>query len=567
MASLDNEGMNKQPDNRVTYLGHTNFRNQRQTFGIKRKDRRSHTYIIGKTVTGKSTLLENMIYQDILNGEGMAVLDPHGDFIDRMVEMFPEKRKPDLIYFNVPDPACPIGFNPLAAVPPYRRALMASGILESFKKIWDKTWGPRLEHILRNTLLTLLDQPQATLGDIRRLYYDDGFRREAVARVTNPQVKEFWTKEFAAYPVRYRAEAVLPILNKVGAFLADPNLQRVLMRPESTFDVRFMMDEGKILLVNLAKGKLGADISSLLGSLLVSQLGLAALSRADIPEKERRDFYLYLDEFQNFTTLSMASMLAELRKYRLSLILAHQYLGQVEPEIREAILGNAATIIAFRIGLLDARLLEKEFHPAFTELDLINLPNYSIYLKLMIDGTVSKPFSADTLPPSGGVVMAQPVVFSHWYSLLENLQHSPQDFYSLVEQAIATRKIPECAVSRIKASEGGLFSATREYLRVSRKEFNFDICGAPFGNGFFVSWWLGEKPSGCLAAFAEIPLLGLIFRRLIKPNTYYKIDTGLMFQEAVSKAVHDAVDQITTAKGIRALSELERKPILRDFYR
>src|SRR3989338_948508 len=173
MASLDNEGMNKQPDNRVTYLGHTNFRNQRQTFGIKRKDRRSHTYIIGKTGTGKSTLLENMIYQDILNGEGMAVLDPHGDFIDRMVEMLPEKRKPDLIYFNVPDPACPIGFNPLAAGPPYRRALMASGILESFQKNWDKTWGPRLEHILRNTLLTLLDQPQATLGDIRRLYYDD----------------------------------------------------------------------------------------------------------------------------------------------------------------------------------------------------------------------------------------------------------------------------------------------------------------------------------------------------------------------------------------------------------
>lgn len=388
--------MNKHnSDNHITIIGRTNFRNDPKQFGIKKPDRRYHMYVIGKTGTGKSTLIENLVFQDIRKGEGLAVLDPHGDFIERIADMIPMKRDDDLIYFNVPDPLCPFGFNPLESVAPEKRPLIASGMVDAFKKIWGKTWGPRMEHILRNTMLTLLDQPNATLADVARLYRDSDFRKEAAGRVSNPQVKEFWKKDFP----KYGGEAIDPIMNKIGAFLSDPHLQRVLTKGYKTFDIRKIMDEGKILLVNLAKGRLGPDNSSLLGALLLSRMELAALSRADIPEKERRDFYLYLDEFQNFTTLSMANMLSELRKYHLNIIISHQYLDQLEEEVRNAVLGNVGTTISFRVGVKDAYLLEKEFYPKFSASDLINLPNYSIYLKLMIDGKVSQPFSADTLPP------------------------------------------------------------------------------------------------------------------------------------------------------------------------
>lgn len=390
--------MKKPNPNRVTELGVTSFRNEHKPFGIKRLDRRHHMYIIGKTGSGKSTLLENMIQQDCWQDEGLAVFDPHGDFVEHLRERIPDKRRDDVIYLNVPDPYCMFGFNPLDSVAPEKRSLAASGMLEAFKKIWDKTWGPRLEHILRNTLLTLLDQPRANLGDIRRIFFDEQFRRMAIANSKNQEVRDFWLKEYASWSPRYRSESIAPILNKIGAFLADPTLYRLLTQPKHSIDFRKVMDEGKILLVNLAKGRIGSDASTLLGALLVSKIGIAALSRAEIPEAQRRDFYLYLDEFQNFTTLSMAGMLSELRKYRLNIIAAHQYLGQIEPEVREAILGNVGTIVAFRIGLIDAKILEKEFHPEFNEYDLINLPNFNVYIKLMIDGKGGKPFSAETLP-------------------------------------------------------------------------------------------------------------------------------------------------------------------------
>jgi hypothetical protein len=395
----DNGLMAKEKDNPVTHIGITNFRDDRRVFGIKKKDRRQHMYLIGQTGTGKTTMLESMIEDDMRNGEGIAVLDPHGDFIEHILESVPEHRKKDLIYFNVPDPNCPYGFNPFERVPAGRRTLAASGILESFEKIWSTTWGPRLEHILRNTLLTLLEQPRATLGDIPRLFGEETFRREAVSRLTNPQVKKFWTDEFERYPYRYRQESLSPIQNKVGAFLATPVIYRVMVENKNTLDLRNIIDEGKILLVNLAKGKIGGDNSSLLGALLVSQLELAALSRADRREVDRKDFYLYLDEFQNFTTMSLVSMLSELRKYHLNIIMAHQYLSQVEPEVREAIFGNVGTIISFRIGTTDARIIEKVFYPEFKDTDLLYLPNFSIILRLMIDGKLSRPFTADTLPP------------------------------------------------------------------------------------------------------------------------------------------------------------------------
>jgi len=391
------EGMangNKDP---ITLIGRTNYRNQHKAFGVRQADRRAHMYLIGKTGTGKSTLLETMIRQDIEAGRGLALFDPHGDLVERVLAWFPEKRKDDLIYFNVPDASLPLGFNPLESVPLAKRAVAASGMLEVFKKIWAESWGPRLEHILRNALLALLDQPQATLADILRLMDEPVFRRIAASRVRNAQVRNFWLREYESYPARFRAEAIAPIQNKVGAFLADPVLNAILTQPKSAFDLRRIMDEGHILLVNLAKGKIGEDSAALLGALLVSRIGLTGLSRADVPESERRDFYLYLDEFQSFTTLSLANMMSELRKYRVDLVLAHQYLSQLDLQVRDAILGNAGTIISFRLGLADAEILSKEFWPEFSAEDLIRLPNYNVYMKLMVGGAVTRPFSAETL--------------------------------------------------------------------------------------------------------------------------------------------------------------------------
>jgi Type IV secretion-system coupling protein DNA-binding domain len=394
--------------NSITVLGRTNYRNQHRAFGIKQADRRAHMYIIGKTGTGKSTLLETMIRQDIEAGRGVAVFDPHGDLVERVLAWFPENRKADLIYFNVPDASRPLGFNPLESVPMAKRPLAASGILEVFKKIWADSWGPRLEHILRNALLALFDQPEATLAGILRLMADASFRRIAASKVHNAQVRNFWLREYESYPARFRAEAIAPIQNKVGAFLADPLLNAIVTQPKSAFSLRRIMDEGGILLVNLAKGKIGEDVAALLGALLVSRIGLTGLSRADVPEASRKDFYVYLDEFQSFTTLSLANMMSELRKYRVNLILAHQYLSQLDLQVRDAILGNAGTIISFRLGLADAEILSKEFWPEFSAEDLIRLPNYSVYLKLMVNGAVTQPFSAETLEPACDARIMQP---------------------------------------------------------------------------------------------------------------------------------------------------------------
>jgi type IV secretory pathway TraG/TraD family ATPase VirD4 len=389
--------MLRELENRITYFAKTNFRNEEKRFGIKRADRRAHVYALGKSGTGKSTLLETLIRQDIENGEGLALLDPHGDLVETVLKAVPEKRKHDLIYFNVPDRGNPLGFNPLERVAPEKRSLAAAGLLDAFKKIWSDSWGPRLEHVLRNAFLALLEQPEATLADVLRLLDDHVFRREVSSRVYNSQVRDFWLREYENYPLRLRAEAIAPIQNKVGAFLTDPLLNRILTQKRSDFDLRRVMDEEKILLVNLAKGKIGADASALLGALLVSKIGLVGLSRADVQEENRRDFYLYLDEFQNLATQSLANMLSELRKYRVNMILSHQYLSQLDPQVKDAILGNTGTIISFRLGLTDAEMPAGEFYPFFSAKDLINLPNYHVYLRLMIDGVVSQPFSAETL--------------------------------------------------------------------------------------------------------------------------------------------------------------------------
>ena len=391
------EAMTPKNDNRVTYLARVDFRSDRRVFGIRRADRRSHVYVIGRTGTGKSTLLANMIRQDILAGEGLAVLDPHGELARQALSFVPPERQADLVNFDAADPNLPLGFNPLAGVPASERALAASDLIDVFKKIWAESWGPRLEHILRNALLAVLHQPDPALSDVLRLLNDRPFRRQLTLHLPNREVREFWLREYDGYPDRFRAEAIAPIQNKVGAFLSNPLLSRILSASNDAINLRKIMDEGKVLVVNLAKGKIGEDTASLLGAFMVARLGRTALRRADTPEAERRDFHAYLDEFPTFSTTSLAGMLSELRKYRLNLVLAHQFLSQLEIPVRDAILGNVGTTIAFRLGLTDAEILEKEFHPEFSATDLVNLPNYRVYLKLMVDGVVTRPFSAKTL--------------------------------------------------------------------------------------------------------------------------------------------------------------------------
>jgi len=395
-------------DNGIQFA-RVDFRTDGRVFGIKDKDRLLHIYIIGKTGTGKSSLIETMALQDAERGNGFALVDPHGDLVGRVAARISNKRR-DVIYLNVPDPALnvpdpaqPYGYNPLRHVSQDRVALAASGMMDVFKKMWPDAWGVRMEHILRNVLMALLEQPHSTLHDVLRIFSDRGFRIRIAKPLRNKTVRTFLLYEFEQFSFGYRSDSTAPIQNKVGAFLADPVLDRILTAPKEDLHIRRIMDEGGVLLVNLGKGELGEDTSSLLGGLLVTTIGLAAFSRADTPPAERRSFFVYIDEFQSFTTLALANMLSELRKYRVGFTVAHQYLHQLEPDVRHAVLGNVGSTISFRVGVEDATHIAREFQSVFDELDLNQLPNHKVYLKLMIDGTPSKPFSAATLPPSGGL--------------------------------------------------------------------------------------------------------------------------------------------------------------------
>jgi hypothetical protein len=341
-----------------------------------------------------------MALQDLERGTGFALIDPHGDLVERVAARIPASRRGDTIYLNASDPTQPYGYNPLRQVRGEFISLAASGLMEVLKKMWADSWGVRMEHILRNVLLALLEQPDATLHDVLRLMTDQKYRKEVTKSLQNETVRNFLEKEFERFTFGYRADGIAPIQNKIGAFLADPLLNRILTKPQKDLHVRRLMDEGGVLLVNLAKGRLGEDSSSLLGGLLVTTIGLAAFSRADMPAEKRRNFFVYVDEFQSFTTLALVNMFSELRKYRVGFTVAHQYLNQLEPEIRHGVLGNAGTILSFRVGAEDAPYLEREFVGKFEQVDLVQLPNHCIYLKLMIDGMPSKPFSARTVLPS-----------------------------------------------------------------------------------------------------------------------------------------------------------------------
>ncbi len=392
-------------DDKITFFGRTSFRNQHKKFGIKRDDRRRHFYVVGKTGMGKTALLKNMMVQDIRNGEGFGFVDPHGETAEELLDFIPPERINDVVYFDPADVSHAIGFNVLEHVDEDKRHLVASGLMGIFKKIWPDVWSARMEYILNNTILALLEYPNSTMLGINRMMADKNYRKDVIRKVSDPMVTSFWKNEFGRYSDQFAVEATAAIQNKVGQFLSAPLIRNIVGQVNSTINMREIMDDGKILILNLSKGKIGEDNAKLLGGLLVTKLQLAAMSRVDIPEEERKDFFLYIDEFQNFASKSFVTILSEARKYRLALILAHQYISQLEEDekvghsMRNAVFGNVGTIVSFRVGAEDGEALEKEFAPEIYPEDFINLPKYNIYVKLMIDGVSGKPFSAETLPP------------------------------------------------------------------------------------------------------------------------------------------------------------------------
>ncbi|MDD5251874.1 MAG: type IV secretion system DNA-binding domain-containing protein [Patescibacteria group bacterium] len=387
-------------ESEVTLFAETNYRNVRRKFGIRTDDRRRHMYIIGKTGMGKTTLLENMVLSDIYAGHGVAYIDPHGDTAQKILDFIPANRINDVVYFNPADMDNPVGFNILEIVNDSQKHLVAAGLMGVFKKIWPDVWSPRMEYILLNTILALIDAPGSTLLGISRILVDEEYRKRVVSLCQDPVVKTFWVKEFASFSEKYRTEAVAPVQNKVGQFLSASIIRNIVAQVKSTINMREIMDSRKILIVNLAKGLIGEENARLLGGMIITRLQLSVMERADMPETDRQDFYLYVDEFQNFATESFANILSEARKYRLNLIVAHQYIEQLgDTGLAEAIFGNVGTIISFRVGANDAEQLAKEFAPRFTEEDLVNLGKYDVYLRLMINGAASPPFSATTLLP------------------------------------------------------------------------------------------------------------------------------------------------------------------------
>jgi len=391
----------------LLFLGETTFRNQRKKIGIKIDDRRRHFYAIGKTGMGKSSLLENMAIQDINSGHGLAFIDPHGDVAEDLLDYIPENRIKDVIYFNPADIDYPIAFNAIEKISFEYRHLVANNLMSIFKKLWPDVWSPRMEYILNNTILALLEYPHSTILLVNRMLSDPFFRDKVLTQVTDPVIKAFWKQEFSRYTQRYELEATAAIQNKVGQFISNPLIRNIVGQIKTKINMREIMDKKKILIVNISKGKIGEDNSRLLGALIITKLQMAAMSRVDTPEEERSDFFLYVDEFQNFATESFTNILSEARKYRLSLILANQYLSQLDEmtvtggkntKVRNAVFGNVGTIAIFRVGAEDAEILAEEFLGTFTIEDFVNLPKYNLYIKLMIDGVSQRPFSAETLP-------------------------------------------------------------------------------------------------------------------------------------------------------------------------
>lgn len=382
----------------VTYIGRRTPWGEPRLFGVERADRRQHVYVVGKTGLGKTTLLRNLLLQDIHRGEGVGLIDPHGDLAEELLDHIPPHRAGDVVYFNPADLEFPVGFNLLRTTSEDEGHLVVSTTVSAFKHLWADSWGPRLEYIFSNALAALVEQGRSTLVDVLRMLGDERYRARVSQRSQDPIVRRFWLEEFTEYDKRFRAEAVAPIQNKLGRFLASAPLRNILGQVRSSLDLRFLMDRQRILIANLSKGTLGEDKAALLGSLLVASFHLAVLQRAQIPEDDRKDFYLYIDEFHNFTTDAFATILSEARKYRLGLTLAHQYLDQLPLDTRQAVFGNAGTLVSFGVGSTDAEVLAPNFSPLGPEA-LTDLGKYQAYVRLLAEGEVSTPFRATTLPP------------------------------------------------------------------------------------------------------------------------------------------------------------------------
>ncbi len=381
----------------INYFAKTSFKNKETIFGIKTLDRRRHIWTLGKTGTGKSTLIANMAIDDLKKGRGVAVIDPHGDLIEILLDYIPKNRINDVIYFNPAD-SHPPTINPLEVRTREEAELAASGLLSIFTKIWANVWSARMEYILRNAFLTLTQTPNSTLADVLKLLANKKFRDEVVQTIDDPNLVHFWKEEFDKMPDRLQKEAISPIQNKVGQFVLSPMIREIIGQPKGSFQIDDIMDGGKIFLANLSQGRIGEDNANLLGAMLITKIQLAAMHRVEMREQERRDFYLYVDEFQNFATTSFIKILSEARKYRLNLMLANQYIAQIPEEVQKAILGNIGTMISFTAGAEDAQILQKEFSEVFTENDLVNLSRFQVAMKLTIDGQSNRPFLAHTLP-------------------------------------------------------------------------------------------------------------------------------------------------------------------------
>lgn len=383
-------------DNPISYFAETNFRTERDLFGILLRDRLHHFYILGRTGTGKTTLLQTKIKQDILEKRGVCLIDVHGDLVSKVLQNIPKYRLKDVVFLDATNPNLLLGYNPLRKVSYEKRSLVTSNILEVFQRLWGtQGFGVKMSHILRNVLLCLLDQPQAYFTDIIKILNDNSFRKQCIPNIINPNVKAFFEKEFKTYG----KIDLIPIYNKLGGILSYPSVKRILVDNKKQISLRWLMDNKKILLVNLSKGAIGSEASYILGSLLLTSLSAAAFSRIDTVEELRPYFFIYLDEFQNYTNLTLVEMMSELRKFRVGIVMAHQYIAQLDPKIRDAVLNNVGSIVCFRLGQADAKFMEREFYPIFEASDFVNLANYDIYLKLMISGTPSKAFSASTILP------------------------------------------------------------------------------------------------------------------------------------------------------------------------
>ncbi len=392
------QDLNKEEKADITFIGKTEFKNQISTFGIKKQDRSRHVYIVGKTGTGKSTLIANMAIEDIRKGSGVGIVDPHGDLIQIILNYIPKNRINDVCYFNPADPEYYFPLNPLEVKNTSQRELVASGIVSIFYKLYAESWGPRLEYILRNTLLTLTAIPDTTLADVIRILTDKKFRSKMVEKLSDKTMIDFWKNEFNRMQDRQLQEAIAPILNKVGQFVSSPIIRRVISEPESKVDLEEIMNKKKILLVDLSQGKIGEDNAALLGAMIITQIQLAAMNRVFMEESQRVPFYLFVDEFQNFATRSFIKILSEARKYKLNLAVANQYMAQLDEEIQDAILGNVGSLITFLVGAQDAEILEKEFGKDFTADDLVSLEKFQTLLKLSVDMQTSRPFFANTMP-------------------------------------------------------------------------------------------------------------------------------------------------------------------------